>query len=338
MKARHGSGVVADARRLGLPRSIWGVFALVSLGLGAVTAGLLGASGKVSFTGVAAARSAAACRRGAAAAAATRIGAAAATDAAAGEPGVPALLEPGPFGPLPRIAADGRRPFLAYARPFDADDPRPQIALLILGLGLQAEQTETALRLPGEVACISPPMPPTCRSWWLAPARRVTRCCSICRWSLPTILPAIPARTRCWPAIPVGGQPRAARLAAGARAGLHRARRCRHAVRHQRAARRRFSTRSPAAASRWSRSAPALSPAARLRSDCPMPALRSPSTRIRRCASIDHALAGLETEALASGTRIGGRPRLSGLARAAAPVGDHARPTRAWCWRRSARS
>ena len=45
---------------------------------------------------------------------------------AAGAPVLPALVEEGPFGPLPRIAADGRRPFLAYARPFAADDRDPR--------------------------------------------------------------------------------------------------------------------------------------------------------------------------------------------------------------------
>jgi len=143
--------VVADVRRLSLPRSIWGLFALVSLALGATTAGLLGTSGEASFTGApllqlpAPSVGSGATTPGEAAAAAAR-------DSAADPPVLPALIEPGPFGPLPRIAADGRRPFLAYARPFDAAESRPQISLLILGLGLQAEQTEAALRLPGEVA------------------------------------------------------------------------------------------------------------------------------------------------------------------------------------------
>ena len=59
-----------------------------------------------------------------------------------------ALLEYGPFGPLPKIAPDGRRPFLAYARPFDLEDKRPKIAVLLVGLGLQRKLMNAALALP----------------------------------------------------------------------------------------------------------------------------------------------------------------------------------------------
>ena len=49
---RSGSAMVMEGgRALRLPRSVWWVFAGVSIGLGAVTALLLGAHGKVSFTG-----------------------------------------------------------------------------------------------------------------------------------------------------------------------------------------------------------------------------------------------------------------------------------------------
>ena len=43
----------------------------------------------------------------------------------------PALLEDSPAGPLPRIAADGRQPRQAYARPFDRADTRPRIGLVV---------------------------------------------------------------------------------------------------------------------------------------------------------------------------------------------------------------
>jgi uncharacterized protein len=62
------------------------------------------------------------------------------------------LTEDGPFGPLPRIGPDGRRPFLEYARPFDFQDLRPKVAVLLLGLGLQAEVFEAALALPGSIS------------------------------------------------------------------------------------------------------------------------------------------------------------------------------------------
>lgn len=59
-----------------------------------------------------------------------------------------ALLEDGPFGPLPKIGPDGRRPFLAYAHPFDLGDRRPKVAVLLLGLGPQPDVLDTALTLP----------------------------------------------------------------------------------------------------------------------------------------------------------------------------------------------
>jgi uncharacterized protein len=65
---------------------------------------------------------------------------------------IPALIENGPFGPLPRIGPNGSRPFLAYARPFDLHDRRPRVALLIVGLGLQADLTDAAIALPGEIS------------------------------------------------------------------------------------------------------------------------------------------------------------------------------------------
>jgi polysaccharide deacetylase 2 family uncharacterized protein YibQ len=61
------------------------------------------------------------------------------------------LTAPGPGGPLPIIAADGRASWKAYARPF-VDDGRPKIALVIGGLGLNVAQTEQAIaKLPPEV-------------------------------------------------------------------------------------------------------------------------------------------------------------------------------------------
>lgn len=65
----------------------------------------------------------------------------------------PALIEPRPEGALPRIAADGRQPWRAYARPFDDADSRPRIAVLVVGLGVSESATATAIeRLPGEIS------------------------------------------------------------------------------------------------------------------------------------------------------------------------------------------
>lgn len=65
----------------------------------------------------------------------------------------PALVEYTAMGALPRIGADGRLPMRAYARPFDRQDPRPRVALILGGLGLRAGLSEEAIRsLPPAIA------------------------------------------------------------------------------------------------------------------------------------------------------------------------------------------
>jgi hypothetical protein len=65
----------------------------------------------------------------------------------------PALVEAGPGGPLPIIGPDGREPWQVYARPFDAADDRPRLAIVIAGLGLAAAATATSIDgLPGAVS------------------------------------------------------------------------------------------------------------------------------------------------------------------------------------------
>jgi len=51
---------------------------------------------------------------------------------------------PGPGGPLPIIAQDGRTPAQAYARPFTANG-RPKVSLVVGGLGLNARATRQAI-------------------------------------------------------------------------------------------------------------------------------------------------------------------------------------------------
>jgi len=64
----------------------------------------------------------------------------------------PALVEDSAFGPLPVIAADGRSSMAAYARPFDANDKRPRIAIVVGGLNVSANNTKLTLaRLPPPV-------------------------------------------------------------------------------------------------------------------------------------------------------------------------------------------
>lgn len=54
------------------------------------------------------------------------------------------FFAPGPGGPLPIIAQDGRTPAQVYARPFHANG-RPKVSLVIGGLGLNARATRQAI-------------------------------------------------------------------------------------------------------------------------------------------------------------------------------------------------
>lgn len=64
-----------------------------------------------------------------------------------------ALIETSPFGPLPRVAADGRRPVDVYARPVPSFvGASPKIAIVVGDLGLSQTGTQEALaELPPEV-------------------------------------------------------------------------------------------------------------------------------------------------------------------------------------------
>jgi polysaccharide deacetylase 2 family uncharacterized protein YibQ len=63
----------------------------------------------------------------------------------------PALVESSPNGPLPKIGPDGIQPWQAYARPFEAAETKPRVAVLLTGLGLSAAATEAAIKLPADV-------------------------------------------------------------------------------------------------------------------------------------------------------------------------------------------
>lgn len=76
------------------------------------------------------------------------------------------LLEPVNGQMLPRVAADGRRAWQVYARPFDRKDDRPRIALIIGGLGLSDAATEAAIeRLPGAVTLAFDPAAEDAAVW-----------------------------------------------------------------------------------------------------------------------------------------------------------------------------
>lgn len=78
----------------------------------------------------------------------------------------PALVEQTADGPLPIVAPDGRQAWQAYARPFDPSDRRPRVAVVISGLGLDAEMTRAAVeRLPPPVSLGFSPYARDLASW-----------------------------------------------------------------------------------------------------------------------------------------------------------------------------
>ena len=86
-------------------------------------------------------------------------------------PGLPqapiaGLSAPGPGGgPLPIIAADGRTAAEAYARPFPPNG-RPKVAIVIGGLGLNAQTTRAAIEtLPGEITLSFAPYAEGLQGW-----------------------------------------------------------------------------------------------------------------------------------------------------------------------------
>lgn len=75
------------------------------------------------------------------------------------------LSQPGPNGPLPAIATDGRVPAQAYARPFRSNG-RPRVAIIVGGLGLNAVTTRAAIeRLPPEVTLSFVPYAEGLQGW-----------------------------------------------------------------------------------------------------------------------------------------------------------------------------
>src|SRR3546814_5781267 len=65
----------------------------------------------------------------------------------------PALLQVKDDLELPIIGADGRQPWSAYGRPFNVDDSRPRVAVVMVGLGLGRQVTERAIaELPGAIS------------------------------------------------------------------------------------------------------------------------------------------------------------------------------------------
>lgn len=78
----------------------------------------------------------------------------------------PALIQSSRFGQLPRVAPDGRKAWQVYARPFDANDRRPRISIVMSNLGLSSAATQAAIqRLPGEVSLAFSPYAHGLEQW-----------------------------------------------------------------------------------------------------------------------------------------------------------------------------
>ena len=76
------------------------------------------------------------------------------------------FFERTPAGDLPKIAADGKTPAQAYARPFTAISGAPKISLIVGGLGLKASHTLSAINdLPPEVTLSFVPYADDLQTW-----------------------------------------------------------------------------------------------------------------------------------------------------------------------------
>lgn len=76
------------------------------------------------------------------------------------------LVRQTPAGPLPVIAADGRMPWQAYARPFAEAGGRARVAVVVGGLGLSKMVTEAAIsRLPADVTLAFSPYARDLDAW-----------------------------------------------------------------------------------------------------------------------------------------------------------------------------
>ena len=74
------------------------------------------------------------------------------------------VTETSPHGPIPRVSREGLRPMDVYARPFVTSTTlrpdAPKIALIVGGVGLNAQGAATALALPEAVTLAFPPYEP----------------------------------------------------------------------------------------------------------------------------------------------------------------------------------
>jgi len=78
----------------------------------------------------------------------------------------PKLIERSDLGMLPVVGRDGRRPWRVYARPFSHLDNRPRIAIVVAGLGVSRNATQSVINtLPGAVSFSFAPYADNLRAW-----------------------------------------------------------------------------------------------------------------------------------------------------------------------------
>ena len=78
----------------------------------------------------------------------------------------PQLVEKTDIGMLPVIGTDGRQPWRVYSRPFNALEKRPRVAIVIVGLGVSFNATESVVQdLPGEVTLAFEPFSSKLEEW-----------------------------------------------------------------------------------------------------------------------------------------------------------------------------
>ena len=78
----------------------------------------------------------------------------------------PMLVERSDIGILPVVGKDGRRPWRVYARPFSRLDNRPRIAIVMTGLGISRNATQSVIKLlPGAIALSFAPYADNLDSW-----------------------------------------------------------------------------------------------------------------------------------------------------------------------------
>ena len=78
----------------------------------------------------------------------------------------PKLVERTDIGLLPIVGADGRRPWRVYSRPFNVLEKRPKVAIVVTGLGVSFNATESVVGiLPGEVTLAFAPFARKLKEW-----------------------------------------------------------------------------------------------------------------------------------------------------------------------------